>query len=163
MLVRSQCLHHAVAKEYAERCRSDPDFYDFLKDTLPLLNLDQCSQCNPSCPSCEGENSEYHPNPSEFISGLEMIENGLVTDFPNYIPRCTPRQLKLLSLGSTLLSEDLFTAIPPRKRVYIDLNLLTGDPGIDRFQVADALRDREEHSHDDYSLQQELDEGLRVA
>lgn len=162
MLV-AKCLHRVVAREYAEICKADPSFEDFLLTVLPNLQLSVCSQCNPSCSKCGGENSEYHPNPDEFIFGLERVRLGFSEDDSSTY---TQRQLSLLGYASSLSDENpknLSRSFSLRNAIPVNLELLTGDPKIDRFQVAADLREREKHSSDYYSLQQELDDGLRTA
>jgi len=154
MLVASKCLHRAVAREYSDSLDQDPSFHDFLLTVLPNMDVDRCSNCSPNCPRCDGENSEYHSNPDEFILGLERVRLGFCED-PNYGPTGFVRRSKPHeSYDSSGRSISLRHAIP------IDLELLSGDPRFDRDQVAYALDNRVSHRLDvldDYSLQDDLD------
>ena len=158
MLVRSKCLHRAVATEYAEVCKEDPGFHDFLLDVFPCLDITQCSRCDLYNPTCGGENSEFHPDPDHVILDLERMRQGFCEDDHTY----TQRQLSLLGYCSSFSDKDGKHSKPfsLRKAVSIDLELLTGDPRVDRFQVSDALRRRGDHLQDDYSVQERIDNDL---
>ena len=80
----------------------------------------------------------------------------------------TQRQLGLLRFVSSRPNGDDHPSYSGRsfdvtRAIPIDLDLLTGNSSLDRSEIEAALKGREEHLYDDYSLQQEIDEGLRAA
>jgi len=157
MLIASKCLHRAVAEEYAEVCRTDSLFEDFLMDVLPNLNMRVCSNCQSCNPCCGGELSEYHSDPDSFILNLEKVRLGLGED-PNYGP--TGMTKRGGPIGSYTCSSG--SSISLRNAIPVDLELLTGDPAIDRVQVEDALSRRGNHSSDEYTLKEQFEEGILV-